>query len=387
MTGIQINSRTAILSYIILGTVGVLSFIVQPGLVQAFVTELNLSEAQANGLAFAEMLGVALATVAMIFASRMVSWRILLMAGLLLAAAGNFGSALGSADSLGVIRFIAGLGEGIVISLGFMFLGLTRNTERNLALSLVLLLTYGALGLWAMPTILAGIGLKGVFVIWALINIAALATVKFVPSSADIVEESSPSIVQVKWLYIGVALLACFLYNTAIGVAWANLFLIGMDIKPDEQAIANALLIAQFVAIPGALLAFVVATKIPRPILVGAGILLAAVAISPLLGSPDYMKFIIAVSAFNFMWNLALPFILSAVSDMDEKGRAMPCVIACQMLGLGFGPAIAASLLGNNQGFDSIKTITIYLLVASFVVFLLPLWKYGQALKAKNLKV
>lgn len=384
MAAVQINSRSAILSFILLGTVGVLSFIVQPGLVQAFVTELGLSESEANGLAFAEMLGVALATVVMIFASRVISWRILLTAGLVIAAMGNLGSAFGSAGNLGAIRFVAGLGEGIIITLGFMFLGLTRNTERNLALNLVLLLTYGALGLWAMPTVLAGIGLKGVFLIWALINIVALATVKFVPRSMEIIEEPSPQAVQVKWVFIGVALLACFLYNTAIGVAWANLFLIGMDIKPDEQAIANALLIAQFVAIPGALLAFVIARKIPRNILVGGGILLAAVAITPLLGGPDYMKFVIAVSAFNFMWNLALPFILSAVSDMDEKGRAMPAVIACQMLGLGFGPAIAASLLGNNQGFDSIKMITIYLLIASFVVFLFPLWKYGQALKARN---
>ena len=174
MAAVQINSRSAILSFILLGTVGVLSFIVQPGLVQAFVTELGFSEAQANGLAFAEMLGVALATVAMIFASRVVSWRILLTAGLIIAALGNLGSALGDAESLGAIRFVAGLAEGIIITLGFMFLGLTRNTERKLALNLVLLLTYGALGLWAMPTILAGIGLTGVILIWALINIVAL---------------------------------------------------------------------------------------------------------------------------------------------------------------------------------------------------------------------
>ena len=131
-----------------------LSFIVQPGLVQAFVTELGLSESEANGLAFAEMLGVALATVVMIFASRVISWRILLTAGLVIAAMGNLGSAFGNAGNLGAIRFVAGLGEGIIITLGFMFLGLTRNTERNLALNLVLLLTYGALGLWAMPCLL-----------------------------------------------------------------------------------------------------------------------------------------------------------------------------------------------------------------------------------------
>jgi len=49
---------------ILLGTIGVLSFIVQPGLVQGFVTGNGLSEAAANELAFMEMLGIAIATIA-----------------------------------------------------------------------------------------------------------------------------------------------------------------------------------------------------------------------------------------------------------------------------------------------------------------------------------
>ena len=65
----DVNSWTARWAAIFLGTVGVLSFIVQPGLVQGFVTELGLSELQANNLAFAEMLGMALGKVATIFLS------------------------------------------------------------------------------------------------------------------------------------------------------------------------------------------------------------------------------------------------------------------------------------------------------------------------------
>ncbi|MEM6851694.1 MAG: hypothetical protein AAF527_08200, partial [Pseudomonadota bacterium] len=59
---VDVDSRAAIASAIAIGTLGVLSFIVQPGLVQGFVSELEVSEAAANDLAFREMLGVALAT-------------------------------------------------------------------------------------------------------------------------------------------------------------------------------------------------------------------------------------------------------------------------------------------------------------------------------------
>ncbi|MCG8443536.1 MAG: hypothetical protein MI723_17165, partial [Caulobacterales bacterium] len=59
--GFDVNAAPTVASAIALGTVGVLSFIVQPGLVQGFVTQFGLSEAAANDLAFAEMAGVALA--------------------------------------------------------------------------------------------------------------------------------------------------------------------------------------------------------------------------------------------------------------------------------------------------------------------------------------
>ena len=45
----DVNSTAAILSAMALGTLGVLSFIVQPALVQGFVTHLNLSEPEAFG--------------------------------------------------------------------------------------------------------------------------------------------------------------------------------------------------------------------------------------------------------------------------------------------------------------------------------------------------
>lgn len=385
MNTFDVNSRSAVLSAIILGTIGVLSFIVQPGLVQGFVTELGLSEAQANGLAFSEMAGVALATVILVIINRFVSWRILLGAGLLLAGLGNLASAfMGTETSLNGIRFLTGLGEGMIISLSFTFIGLTKRTDRNLALYLVLLLTYGAIGLWAMPTIIGSLGLSAIFVAWGILSFLALITIKYVPSSSGDLIENSPQAAQMNWGIIALALFACLVFNTAIGVAWANLFLIGMEVRPDEQSVANALLVAQFVAIPGALLAFVLANRIPRWALLVSGILAAAAAIALLLGKPDYMMFLFAISAFNFIWNLAQPFVLSVISDMDEKGRAMSFAIACQMIGLGFGPGIASKMLGDGAGFEEIKMLTIKLLIASLIIYLVPVYLHHKALIAKS---
>jgi len=365
---IDINSWPSIASAIVLGTIGVLSFIVQPGLVQGFVTILGFSESGANDLAFVEMAGIALATYITALVSRRLNWRIIIGAGLVLAAIGNAGSALtGSGSMFEVARFVTGLGEGAIISMNFAIIGLTMRIERNLALNLLLLLTYGALGLWAMPWAFSTIGLNGIFLVWAVLTTASLVTLPFLPRSAQSATEPSPTAVNLGWPMLVIAMLAVVLYNTAIGTAWANLFLIGMEIRPDEQAIANALLLAQFVAIAGALIPVFLEARLGRWIPLITGILFGAGALALLVGKPTYAMFVIAVGGFNFFWNFVLPFILSTIGDM-RRGEILSIVIAMQMTGLGFGPFIAARLLGEGRGFQTVLALTVGLMIASLVL-------------------
>ena len=160
---------------ILLGTIGVLSFIVQPGLVQGFVTGNGLSEAAANELAFMEMLGIAIATIAAALIGTRISWRIQAICALVIAAVGYALSGLaGGSEMLSLARLIAGVGSGFVISVSFSVVGAGPQPERNLGLYLVLLLTYGAFGLWAMPTILDAFGLEPVFYAWAVASMLAI---------------------------------------------------------------------------------------------------------------------------------------------------------------------------------------------------------------------
>lgn len=366
---IDINSRGTIGAAVILGTIGVLSFIVQPGLVQGFVSELGLSEIVANDLAFYEMIGVAAASISVSIVSRTVNWRTIIAASLLLSAAGNVGSALITEPGLfHAVRFITGFGEGGVIATSFAVIGLTAKTERNLALYLVLLLTYGAFGLWAMPTAFDVIGLKGIFLFWALLTIGALVTTRFLPVSADSRQALSPTAARVGTPMIIIAFGGVLFYNTAVGIAWANLFLIGMEILPDEQAIANALLLSQFVAIAGALVPVFMEARLGRwsPIIIG--IFGGAGFIAILLGDLGYLGFVIAVCGFNFLWNFVMPFILSSVNDMETRGEIMSRAIAMQMIGLGFGPFIAARILGETSNFKAVEWATITLLLLSFAL-------------------
>lgn len=361
------NSPSVIFAGIILGTIGVLAFIVQPGLVQGFVTEIGLSEADANALAFDEMLGVIVATFVTVFLKSKINWRIIIGTAIVLSALGNFLSAysLGDAEFLSLSRFIAGFGEGVIISLSFTIVGLSKRVERNLAGYLLLLLIYGAIGLWFMPQAFELIGLSGIFIVWGVLTIISLFVVKYVPKSASRDIECNEKARDMSFSVRAIALGGVLLFNLAIGVTWANLFLIGIEINNDPQLIANALLISQFVAIIGALIPVFLEKKLGllKPIILT--IVGSSIAISLLMYKPSYFIFIVAVSIFNFLWNFGLPFILSSLANLDKKGTIISVAIALQMTGLGFGPFLASVVLEGGGSFIDIEKLIISLYVAS----------------------
>lgn len=382
---LSVDSWQTITSGIVLGTIGVLSFIVQPGLVQGFVTELGLSEAVANELAFSEMLGLALTTCLSIVMTRKLNWRRMLSVALVIAVIGNLTSLLLlKSHLLGFARFTAGLGEGVVISLSFTIIGLTKRTERNLALYLVLLLSYGALGLWLMPLAFDRIGLEGIFAIWAILTAFSLVCVRYVPQSSQDHITPRETAVTISATMRGLALLGVLLFNLAIGIAWANLFLIGMLIEPDEQKIANALLLCQFIAIGGAVIPVFLEQKLGVIVPIAVCILGSAAFMSLLLGNPDYLVFTIVVCVFNFLWNMGLPFILSSVGEMDLSGTMVTNAVAIQMTGLGFGPLLAAFVLGQQGTFREVEVLIVSLYLISIIPLFIAILAHHRVLKTRG---
>lgn len=380
---LDVNSRNTILCAVLLGTLGVLSFIVQPGLVQAFVTELAVSEPRAVDLAGIEMLGLALATIILAFGGTRLDWRHVTLAGLVFSIIGNCGSAFFAGEDSGMfsaMRFIAGFGQGIIISISFTFVGLTKKVDRNLGYYLVSLLTYGALMFWQLPNIIGSIGLQGLFYTFAALTAIGLLTIGYLPRGADDRVEISPLARQLPVILLLVAMLAILAYNMAIGIAWAILFLVGLGAGLSEQVVANALFWSQVTAIFGALGSLVLPEKISRFVPLYGGITLSAICIALLLNSPSYMQFLIAVCGFNFLWNFSLPFLLATVGDFDLKGRMMPIAIALQMVGLGIAPIIAARLIGDGT-YWSAEMATIIFFIASMLLLAVPMLKHRQLVK------
>lgn len=380
------ESPSFVRAAIVLGTVGVLSFIVQPGLVQGFVGEFGFSEAAANTLTFWEMAGVALATLVIAATVNRLLVPLTIALALILAVTGNLASTLVERDFalLSAVRFVTGLGEGVVIALSFSLVGLTAQIQRNLAWYLALLLTYGALGLWAMPRAFATIGLEGIFIVWAGLSALALLLMPYLPRRMDGSDKPAEEAVQLDKGLLLLALAAVLFYNTGIGLAWANLFLIGLDLGGSEQQVADALLVSQFVAIFGAFAAVFLADVLrPRYVVLG-GMLGGAASLVALLPQPGFVVFVIAVSVFNFLWNMTLPFLLASAGAMDTGGRMIAAAVAMQMVGLGFGPFLAGRLLGEGSGFAAVEGLSAALLMAGAAGIIVPMIRRRALLEARQ---
>jgi predicted MFS family arabinose efflux permease len=380
----DVNSWSSVASAVFLGTLGVISFIIQPGIVQGFVTSLHMSEAHANDVVGVEMMGVALATILVAGIGERINWRRLLAGALVIGVLGDLASAFVTHDALlPAARFVAGVGHGAVISLSFTFVGLTVRPDRNIAYYLVALLSYGAVGLWRLPSLLARVGFEPVFLFFAAVTAIGFVTVKHVPRSSQHREEISPTAVQLSPRVIVVGLAGVLAYNIAQGIAWANLALIGDAAHMAEQAVADDLFVSQLVAVAGALLSVVLAGMGRRALMIAIGVVGGALFIALLIGQPTALLFLLAVCGFNFLWNFVLPFILSAVGDLDLHGRVMGPAIAMQMIGLGLGPILSGRLI-QGGGFLQVEVVCIGFFVLSLALLAGPLAAHRRVLAVRD---
>ncbi len=367
------------------GTVGVLAFIIQPGIVQGFVDLLGLSDRQAGLVASAEMTGVAITAILAAAVGHRTSWRKALYRCLVVAAIGNAASAIVETPTLiAFTRFIAGLGHGGIISLSFGAIGLTREPDRNFALYLTWLLSYGAAGLLALPTVFDVVGLSGLFWFFTGVCLLSLRVVKYMPESADSRPHPEPWAIELPIAMKATALLGVLAYNIGIGIAWAYLFLIGIAGGLAEQPIANALMLSQIAGIGGALVAVFLAHRLGRVLPISFGILAGAGSLLLLLGDFDLPAYAVAVIIFNGLWNMTLPFILAAAASFDRRGLMTLYAVAMQMIGLGVAPGIAALTLNENNGYATIIRSSVYWLLLSCLLIVFVTYSHRRRYRAQQ---
>jgi predicted MFS family arabinose efflux permease len=369
---IDINSRQTLWSVFLVGVIAPEVFIVQPGFVQGLVVHVGFDDQGAGYTASAEMFGLAATTILMTFIAHRVNWRTVMLGSLIVMFLANAMCTLTTdLNTFVALRFIAGLGAGSLVSLSFAIVGLTSNPDRNFGLLIMWVLTYGALVLWAMPSVYASAGMGGALWFFALFPLVAVPFIKHLPKSGESVAQVEEDAVNLTAGMKALALVAMLAYFMAQGVVWAYLFLIGLSGGLTEQAVANGLTLSQFAGIAGAMLAAVMAHRFGRSLPLTVGILGGALCLYFLVGSFEFLAFAVAVCVYNFAWNMTHPFLLAAMASFDRRGRVVVYAVAMQMVGLAIGPGLAASVIAEGD-YINVNWLGAGLFVASLVLILPP---------------
>lgn len=349
--------------------IGMQVFIIQPGIVQGFVSRLGLTEARAGYLASAEMFGIAAATVLSAMFSVRVNWKRLCGAALAILALADLSSAfIHDYSGLVAVRALAGLASGVLISLGYAVVGTGTHPDRHFGLLITFVLVYGALGLWAIPTLLDQIGVPGIMFVLALMPLGGGVLLSSFPSSPPAAGAQGGGAPQARRL--GALMLASVLaFFLGQGVIWAYLFLIGTRMGISEQSVANGLTIAQFAGIAGAFAAAVLAARVASVVLFVLGIVLSIAPLYFLSLRLDGVAYGASVTVFNWAANLLTPLVVAMVARLEA--RWVQPAAALQMLGLAAGPAVAAMLVGAS-GYSPVLALSGALFAVSFILGLRP---------------
>lgn len=382
--GVDLGARPTLWTVFLIAVIGPEVFIVQPGFVQGLVEYLGFSDQAAGYVASAEMFGLAATTVLMTFMAHRLNWRTVVFWSVLVMFAANALCTMTSDLTMFVVlRFIAGLGAGALVSLSFAAIGLTRNPDRNFGLCIMWVLTYGAIVLWAMPMAYELAGMNGVIWFFAAFPLIALPLVRHLPVNGETHGQVEEDAINLSPLLKAMALFAMLAYFMAQGVVWAYLFLIGTAGGLSDQAVANGLMISQFAGIAGALLAAVMAHRYGRSIPLGVGILGGALCLYFLVGEMAFVIYAGAVVIYNFLWNLTHPYLLAAMASFDRRGRVVVYAVAMQMVGLAIGPGLAASVISAGE-YVNVNWLGGALFVLSFALILPPVMAQLRGSKATS---
>ena len=368
----SVNRRSAVASAIVIGAVGSIVFILLPLLIGAFTDRLALTREQVGVLGSADMIGMFTAAVLATAWIRSLNWRLAALSATALLALCHLLSAwVTDYSALLVVRTIAGLAGGSLMSIALACLGDSRSPDRCFGLFIAAQLSLGALGLSTMPELIAAFGLPGVFYALALIVASTALLIPLLPQQGVPVGALAAGSSVGRSIVPGLcALAACLIFNFGIMAVWAYMERIGNAAGLDATYIGTTLAGSLLGGLLGALLAAVLENRLGRAVPIAATVVVQGLALLLLLGEVSRSGFAVAVMLFAFAWNFPVPFQLGITVSVDRSGRLVVLFLSAVKLGYAIAPATAAQLLAAGGGFRPVLLLGAAAFIASAVVFL-----------------
>lgn len=369
------NRRLQLVPIVGTGAAAAMIFNILPVFVGRAAETFGLSDSAAGWMATTYLAGFGISSVSAPlwlhrFGRKALVCALFLSAAVLLAVGGMVES---YAAILGLL-FVVGLVLGGLYTMSFMLAGEYPDATRAVGVKLGGEVALGALLLSLTTTLVyPAFGFAGILATLAIVLIAVSPCTRFVHTGTDQLEaastENSRVAVPARARFVLGALLV---FTVAQAGVWSFVERAGARAEFDGGAIGGVLSVAVLFGGAGSFVAGALSDRLGKAIPLIGGVLLYLVAMVFFALGKQFWIYAGAISLFFFAWLFALPYLVSAIADLDESGRATALVTACLAFGSMLGPAVGGELVERGDFyllyvFGSVVTCVAYTIVLAAI--------------------
>ncbi|SEL72257.1 Predicted arabinose efflux permease, MFS family [Colwellia chukchiensis] len=358
-----------------LTTAGIFYINIMPAVVNGLKEGLAFSSQQAGFVSSANLYGAAIGALLAVFIIKHIRWQrwcYLLLIALIAIDTG----CIFITEPMTMIAFRAmhGLTGGLLVGIGFGIISRTLEADKTFGYLLLIQWGLGGLGIMYLPGLVPEYGTSALFVSLATFTVVTLLMMPFLPDYAvekSVTPKAEVSITTPKLarLPLLLNLAAIFLFQAANMGLFAYMISLGKADGLSLDFMSNALGVASWVALLGALLVIVIGTKYGRMIPVVLAIFLTAFCSWGLHFSSNEIVYLIANITIGITWAFVLPYLFGICSELDESGQMAALGGVASKMGLASGPMVAALLLSGENYQQVINVAVIGLVICALLVF------------------
>ena len=358
-----------------LGVAGNISPFILPIIVGALVDHVNFSIQHASYIASADMFGLGIGTLVW---SRFIltgNWRVFALISAVLLCFGNMLCAV--SDTFTVVafsRFVAGIGAGLMLTIGVSGLASTRNPDRIVAIYTLLVTAVASAVLYVFPYLLVQSGSKGMF--FAMAGFACFAGISsfFVPRKSiraakpELHEEEVTSSSRPQFLVKLSGVTGVLVSFFGMSLYWVYIERVGVASGFVTSQISGGLGTAQLTGVAGAITAAVISTRFGNRIIpVMVTMFLALMASLTIPSTTGFTFYLISAGALIFSWNMLYPYVIGIMISLDVTAKLVTYSMVMMTLGKSLSPAIGAMLVTETDYSSAYWLCVVCFIIAAFL--------------------
>ena len=349
---VESNGMLARIFLAFLTTAGIFYINIMPAVINGLKEGLYFTNQQAGFVSSANLYGAAVGALLAVILVKHINWRrwcyCLLVALIVIDTSCII---IESPLAMIIIRALHGLAGGLLVGIGFAIISRTSEADKTFGYLLLIQWSLGGLGIMYLPGLVPEYGTAALFLSLITFTVVTLMMLPFLPNyeieSNKTVKETKVSIKNPPLL---MNLLAIFLFQAANMGLFAYMISLGKAEGLSVAFMSNALGVASWVALIGALLVILIGTKFGRAMPLLVSILLTALCSWLLHFSEIANVYLITNIIIGITWAFVLPYLFGICAELDKAGQLAAMGGFASKMGLASGPMVAALIFGSQTG-------------------------------------